>query len=321
MQTENIYNYSVKEQFLENFSDETKSIYSSVFRKTNEHEMFVEKDLFQFSLSQLEMLMRRLDFINDNAAKTYGRVISSYLNWSIEVGLRKEENPLKSIGNEWFERFVNKIKLFISEEELINIEEKLVNYQDKVILRLLFEGVGGSMLSELTNLTIHDVEGNSLYLNDSKHGKRTLSVSDKAIKFIREASKENEYYTKNGNSTGRRTVSALIDSDYIIKSTVNKNAIDNRAVDRHQIYRRLSMIEVVFSLQHFNAKSYQKSGMLKMAKDLYLDEGELKDEQLEKISKRFSVKNVIVNGVERKDYSYLKQFINIENIRDLYNID
>ncbi|OAS85092.1 hypothetical protein [Metabacillus litoralis] len=321
MQKLHFYNEEIKQEFLEKYSDETKRTYSSLFRKVSEHEIFADKDLFDFNFKQLEMLMKRLDFNNANGAKTYGRIISSYLNWAIEKGLRKEENPLKNIGNEWFEESVNEIKLFISEEELIKFENKLVNFQDKVILRLIFEGVGGFQLTELTNLTINDLNGNILHLNDNKHGERFLTVSDRAINFIKAASKELEYYTRNGNSTSKRTVSPLVENEYVIKSTINKNVINIKAVDRHQIYRRLSMIEEIFSLKDFNAKSYEKSGMIKMGKDLYLEYGKLEDEELQKIAERFNVKKIKIAGEYKYNYLTLKEFVNIENVKNLYNID
>lgn len=320
MQKGNIFNEEVKNKFLDSQSEDTAKIYASVFRKIGKHELFVGRDIYTFNLLQLEMLMERLEFKTDNVAKTYGRIISSYLNWSIEQGLRTDENPIRNIGNEWFEKFVSKIKLYINEEELINIENKLVNFQDKVIPRLIFEGVGGFQLSELTNLTINDISGNTLFLEDIKFGKRSLDVSETAIDYIVKANKETQYYNRNGNAIGKRTVSELVDNNYIIKSTVNRNMVNTNDADRHLIYRRISTLSELFNLPFLTPKGLEKSGMQKYAYELYKESGKLDNEELTKVAERFNIKKVMINGEYRYNYATLREFVNIENIKDLYFI-
>ncbi|MEC1780045.1 hypothetical protein [Schinkia azotoformans] len=319
MEKKNFFNEETKELFLGNFNEESRNTYSYVFRNSKEMEELIEKDVYDFTINQIGKLLESLKLSTSNAAKTYGRVISSYINWAIENNLKSEPNPLKHIGNEWFEQFVNKIKLFITEKELIDIEEKLVNYQDKVIMRLIFEGVSGYSLSELVNLTKEDIKGNTLRLIDEKSGERYLEVSDRAIKFIEKAIDETIYYNKNGTSEGRRSTAPLSQNDYVIKMTLLRSDQDsNKKSDKHLIYRRLSTISELFSLEYLTSKSLERSGMIKMGKDLLEKDGKLENEQLAKIAERFAVKKVIINGYETYNYFMLREFINIENIEDLY---
>ncbi|MEC1697731.1 phage lytic cycle repressor MrpR family protein [Schinkia azotoformans] len=319
MGKKNFFNEETKETFLSNFNEESRNTYSYVFRNSKEMEELIEKDVYDFTINQIGKLLESLKLSTSNAAKTYGRVISSYINWAIENNLKSEPNPLKHIGNEWFEQFVNKIKLFITEKELIDIEEKLVNYQDKVIMRLIFEGVSGYSLSELINLTKEDIKGNTLHLIDEKSGERYLEVSDRAIAFIEKAIDETIYYNKNGTSEGRRSTAPLSQNDYVIKMTLLRSDQDsNKKSDKHLIYRRLSTISELFGLEYLTSKSLERSGMVKMGKDLLEKDGKLENEQLVKIAERFAVKKVIINGYETYNYFMLREFINIENIEDLY---
>ncbi|WP_203289827.1 hypothetical protein [Metabacillus sp. cB07] len=318
MQIDKFYNSELKNKFLMNFPTDTKSTYSTVFRKTAKHEGFVEKDLNQFSLMQLEKLMQMLNFNTINGAKTYGRVISSYLNWSIDEGLRTEVNPLKEVGGEWFEKFVNEITPFLSEEDIIQIENDLVNYQDKAIVRLLFEGINGYEHSEILNLRSGDINKNTMHLNDNKFTKRSIQVSDRAIDIALKAAKEEIYLNRNGQSSGRRSEAPLVSNDYVIKSTLSRGTINTNAANKHLIYRRISTISELFELPYLSPKNIEKSGRIKMANDLLLSEGNLDKPQLDKIIEQFAITSTILNGKEYHMYSALTTYINTENIQLLY---
>lgn len=317
----NFYNPEIKEEFLQSKAEDSRSTYSHVFKKSEALEELVEKDLFNFSLNQIGAVMESLELASYSAARTYGRVISSYLNWAFDKGYRKEENELKEIGNIWFDKYATNLKLYLSEDELFEVEEQLVNYQDKVLLRLLFEGVNGFDSSELLNLRYENVnfETGQLLLKDDRHGERSISVSNTAIKYIEKALEEETYYNKNGTATGRRTTSTLEDSPYVIKATVSKARVNpNERAEKHTIYRRLTVISDLFEITFLTAKNLEKSGMIKMGKDLYLEHGKLDKPQLKQIAEHFGMRKTVMNGYEVFNYTVLRQFVHLGNIEELY---
>jgi hypothetical protein len=88
--------------------------------------------------------------------------------------------------------------------------------------------------------------------------------------------------------------------------------------DKHLVYRRIATISEYFDYKYLNIKNISKSGMLKMAKDLYLRDGELDKKQLDEIAEKFDTPKAKVGDVMLNNYYALKEFINMENIEKLY---
>ncbi len=317
METGKFYNKEIKERFLNNYPPDSQSTYAVVFRKSAELEDFAEKDLYDFSISQVEKIIRTMQFTTLNAAKTFGRVISSYFNWAIENELRKEDNPLKNIGNDWFQQFVKEEKHYYSEKELIYIEDHLVNYQDKVIPRLLFEGVNGEMSSELINLRAQDIDENTLHLKSDDGRERSIQVSDRAISFIEKALKESQYLNKNGEATGKRAVSRLVENDYVLRSTYSKATINTNRASNYLIYRRLSTIGEIFGLENFKAKNIWRSGIIKMGMDFYNKNHQITEEQYNEIINQFGMKPYSIKNKEVYRLDILEKLI-LDNGKILY---
>ncbi|MGN7942012.1 phage lytic cycle repressor MrpR family protein [Metabacillus sp. 22489] len=316
------YNQQIKVEFLSTYPEPTQHVYSRVFIFSKEIEDIVEKDLYDFSLGQIEKVMTKLNPLTGSSARTYGRVISSYLSWCKNQRYMKGENPLKDIGNDWFSNFVDETKkIFISSNELEDMEQNLVNYQDKVILRLIFEGIGGYQLSEILNLTPNDIneKNNVLRLKDDKYGLRDVEVSDKCIENLYKASEEKVYYMKNGESKGKRSIVDLVHSEFIIKAKkVRTVGLSDGRADRHLIYRSISMISEYFDLPYLTPKNIEKSGMIKMAKDILEKEGKLENEQLATIAEKFNVRKININGYEKYNYATLREFLNETIVNMIY---
>lgn len=317
MEKEEIYNLDIKKKFLDEYeNDKTRSIYSYLFKKSFDLEDLMDIDLYKFNLKQIEKLLKEIDPITINVARSNGRIISAYINWSIKVGIWDKPNPLKDVGNEWFGQFVNKEKkLFLTIEDIISMEKQLENAQDTVILYLIFEGVYREGLSELLNLKEDDIdfENNALNLEDDNGNKRTLKVSNQCIRLIKQAINETEYYGSNGKG---RTVK-LVENEFVIRSADTRSTIQGKA-NKHLIYRRISTISDYFNLPYLTAKNIQKSGMIKMGKDLLEQHGKLGKDQLYEIAERFAVTPVNQNGYEYYNSTLLSSLINEENIEKLY---
>ncbi|MEH7381788.1 site-specific integrase [Bacillus sp. JJ1533] len=323
MSNKNIYNYEIKNDFLNEFSDniESQNVYSYIFKISKPMEEALAKDLCEFNLNEIGNVIKYTDPLNVNVARSNASKISSYILWSIKKGIHTGENPLKEIRNDWFDQYVDQSKkLYFSESEIIGMEDKLVNFQDKIILRLLFEGISGQRLSEILNIKYEDVnfDNNILSLTDDKKGNRQLTVSDRCISFIRRAFTEEKYYNRNGEAEiERRAYSLLVQNNFLLRTNKTRTTNEERA-NVHLIYRRLSFISEYFGYENLTAKSIQRSGMLKMAYDFYVNNKKLTNEDLKIIAERFSVNKTKVNGYEIYSYSVLRQFINEENIELLY---
>jgi site-specific recombinase XerD len=245
-------------------------------------------------------------------------LVNGYFIWAIEQGLTNE-NPVDQIRAEeddnWLKKFITERNSHVTEQELRQIEDWCVNAQDAVIFRLVWEGVYGHALSELSNLKMSDVdvENQILSLADAKGNHRQLHVSSRCIDLIKDAYRSDIYYKKNGEAVledYQREYVDLLSSEYVLKAG-KTNTITTGQVNQHIILRRFKAICRLFDLEEVTTKSVAKSGMIKIAKDAMANGEELNRELMERIANRY-----VVNF-----WWSLRDFITLEEIKKLYPDD
>jgi len=311
-----LYNEETKQRFLKTLHPNTQMSYIRVLLAAKRTEEQLGKDLYDFNLNEIEYVLYDLAPTTVTSSEVSGRIITSYITWAIEQGLRSNNiNPLKLVSSDYFKKFVDpSIVTFLSEKELIQIEEGCVNAQDAAIFRLLFEGVGGTTYSEIRNLKREDIDEDNriLKLVDEDGKTRELQVEQRTIDLVLKAAKEEIYYKKNGeveDESGRiRQYTDLVKNDYVFRPSITKVNSANMPIEGSVIYRRVSLIKDFFDIPYLTPKNVAKSGMLKMAKDFVESEGELKRHHYIAIAERFKVNN----------WYSLKKYITIENINRVY---
>lgn len=303
----NIYNEIVKQEFLSKYPQDTQQTYKWIFKKSYELENELSKDLSFFNITDLANLMKQLKPISNGSAQSYGRIITSYVNWS-----NVSNSEILNLNNKWFYQFVDfSQKIYWSELEVFAMENKLVNAQDSVLIRLLFEGINGQGHSEILNITKRDIniKDKTIKLVDSNLNERVVEVSDRLLYLIDKAFKQTVYYNKNGEAVGKRTSQKLIKNEYLIR-TSNVTAKHDKIADKFLIQRRISSIASYFNYKNLTANRIRNSGMLKMTKDSLFNQ-EISNDILLKVADRFKI-NTSTN------YEKLKEIVNIKNINLLY---
>jgi integrase len=316
------YNESIKSMFLSKFSEQTQKVYARFFKISQSLEQRYDTDLSSFTLEQIEELFYLLNPATETSSRNSGAVLSSYINWCIQErkSLNVSQHPLTNRTSEWYKSFV-KPKSELTESELYSLEQRCVNAQDAVILRLIYEGIKGDGCSELVQLRLQDVdiERGIVKLANLDNSKRKLEVSQRTIQLIKAAARESMYEKKNGmvSGTTKSHCTNLVQNEYVIRNSITRN--ENLGVaDKYLIYRRLSMLSEVFEMPNLNVNMIERSGMLKMAKELLDAEGKLEREQYLKIAERFHVSKRMNNGIEEYNYYSLKQFVTVQKVTELY---
>ncbi|MED1863325.1 hypothetical protein P4V41_07635 [Fictibacillus nanhaiensis] len=324
-----LYNEDIKRKFLETYENEqTRTTIEYILYKAQPMEEILGKDIYDFTRSELGVVIQNTDPLNLTVARSTGRHLTQYITWAMKYRTSSSNlNPLKSADAEWYEQFVSKKKLYMSFEELKELENKLVNAQDVAPMILLFEGVNGQGSSELLNLRKQDVDAktNVLQLRETdKNGQlikeREVTVSDYCMRILQQAMKETTYKNKNGNAIRGGEVE-LVNNEFVIRS-VNRRVKDvNAPADKHAIFRRLTAISEMFDLPYLTPKSIERSGMIYMAKELYVTEGELEKDQYYKICEQFGMKKAKVGDWIGYNLSFMKEYVNMQNITELYKLD
>lgn len=309
-----LYNEQIKEHFLSLYPETTRQGYRRIFITSSRTEELLGKDLYDFNIYEIEDVLYDLSPTTFASSQVNGRIITAYIRWAIEEGLRKNNiNPLWIVDPQYFTKFVDRsLNLYVSEKTLRSIEDQCMNAQDYAILRLLFEGVGGTELSELRNLKREDIDSKNLQLTltDKDGSKRILKVSPRAISFVEKAAGETIYHKNNGEPIEYeriRSYTYLVNNEYVFRTSLTRTN-HYKAADAHLFYRRIDKIKDLFGKPFFTSKNIQKSGMIYMAKELVKKDGDLLRDHYLKIAKRFKVNN----------WYSLQEYVNMDNIKKLY---
>src|SRR5699024_7115716 len=105
--------------------------------KSKGAELLYQKDLYAFTLEQIEDVMRNINPTTMNSAANNKSRINNYVSWAITTGRRTNNiNPIHGLGRDWERKFVDKgIKRILTENELNNIVNNLYNPQDQALVQ------------------------------------------------------------------------------------------------------------------------------------------------------------------------------------------
>lgn len=319
------YNKDIKDRYLETIEEVSRETIGYILYKATPLEKLLKRDLYTFSLEEIGSVMSHSNPLNNRVAERTALILNKYIQWALETGYYTTNmHPMRGIKKNWAHDFVAEKDLFVSEERLIKIEDDLENYQDKVAIRLPFEGIMGSDLSEVLNLKAEDVfDGGILKLEDSKKGNREAQVSDRAISFIKGALAESSY-KKWSTSEDKKMLTdyeVLVDNDYVLRGLRRKKGEDKNQPQGYQVvYRRIKTIMEKENLNYITAKQLQRSGMLAMAARLIKERGKYTVQERDEICEKYNVSH-IQNG-NYYYYNYVSiNFINEKNLKKYYNID
>lgn len=323
-----LFNAEIKNRFLEemikreSITEDTSKNYSRILSIAEDVELALNKDLYEFALEEIESILFSFKANNRNTVETYARILSSYLNWSVQEGL-SSLNPLAELKPNDFVKYLTNEESYFSERQLRRYEDRMDNFQDAVIIRLLFLGAGGKQMSEIRNLKKGDIDRdnkrirlvNTLKADDTglaiKFTERWLDVEDEhTFDLIEGALSQKTYSKRNGEmlyNVHVRPYTDLVSNDYVVRSSITKTDNFSYPVDKFVIYRRIQMLAEVFGIEDFTAKLIQRSGMIMFANDLMVDEKLLLDD-MKMVADRFNMKS----------YHNLKGFLTVENILKTY---
>lgn len=327
-----LYDEEVKREYLNemvesgDISEETSKNYERILLITSELEDRLKKDLNQFTLKELEVVLFGFGANNRNTIETYARIISSYLNWSVKEGYTST-NFLTELKPDDFIKYLTNSEEYFTYKQLKRWENQMVNAQDAVVTHLLFLGVGGKQMSEIRNLKRGDVDRarRTLRLTNTlkadkdtglpiEFTKRTLeNVDDDTFDLIEEALRKKTYEKKNGKMVENphvRLFTDLVDNNYVVRSSITKTDNYSYPVDKFVIYRRITVLsEMIKGMpEDLTAKLIQRSGMIYYGHELMKDDGELSLNKMKMVAERFNIKS----------YHNLKGFLTVENILKTY---
>jgi hypothetical protein len=83
--------------------------------------------------------------------------------------------------------------------------------------------LGNEKCEEIVNLKKSDIEENGVMIKKSNDTYRFVQIPEKALKIIRDATKEDRYSRGNGETKSHYQYSKITDSEYVIRPVLRKD--------------------------------------------------------------------------------------------------
>jgi integrase len=318
---EKLYNQEIKEKFLSTYENEqTQNTIRRVFYKSELIESVLEKDLYAFTLSEIGKTISNANPYSSSVARSLGRFISQYISWALPYR-NSNINPLQGVTPDWFDQFVDKTKkIHYNYTEFLELLNEMNNAQDQCVLSLLFEGMNGNSFSELRDLTFEDIDwdNNEIYI---KERDQSIVVSSECMKYLDKAYNQETYYTYNPE-TKEHKEKLLLNSKYVLKNVKSGRTSEGTPVSMAVIYNRLNSLKLELGLEYLTSNAVRQSGIIWECIKIYNRDGHFGDyEQFAEIGEKYSWSKITNNGYTYFNSHLMREFLNSENIKNLYNID
>jgi integrase len=283
IESETVFNYDLKKDFLSKISFGTQNMYWYVLKKVSKiAEMEYQKDVCNFNYDEFTLLLSGLKAKSLNSLYTQLSIITKYIDFAIPGYSQTGINYGYSFtGSETLEKYVSKSyadNKYITFEQITEIIEFCDNPQDAICFALLYYGAFGEELEELTNITVKDVDFKNGIITLKKHIKnnngilelktRQIEVPDSIITLIEDAINQVEYKKNNGEELNYTTDATtppyfkMYPSEYIIRKAGKKDSKPTRGT----VADRIRRICADLGYNKLNPTNIWISGMIHYAK-------------------------------------------------------
>lgn len=260
-----MYNEGRKLEYLKEtkyINPQLKKLLTTVFNKTETKETEIGKDIGEWTSSEIIEYYKLLFSASLNTLNSRHSYLKNYAEWCLRNNLLPDnQNHWMEINQDILQTCVHVGKqeqAMLTRKEMEDIIADLLNPRDQCLIYALFEGVEGKQFSELTELNMRQVKGNTLKL-----ATRTIPVSDKLISLMQQSTDEYTYYAYGESG---RELKYHLDDDNVFKMTSNSKEI-SQVRKRQRLYTNLMRIRDFVGNPMINATSLEESGRLDMVQN------------------------------------------------------
>ena len=250
-------------KFLEKNESGSVNMYESwLFVKTENFEIKLNKDVYDFTFEEIIYMYKMLNFRNINTLSTINVMLNQYTKWAISEGLVKINQNVPGLMTRYnLEECINKALLqlkILSRNDILDIVNELQNPRDQFMILGVFEFGRGPNFCDiaLTGLDSIDYKDQTMKL----YSGRIVKVSDKLINYAYSASEADKYFKEVNGCLRHYT---LYDNGTIIKSISDTNDTERFSTNAYR--------SVAYNLrdvnQNLSIKNIIESGKIQFIKD------------------------------------------------------
>lgn len=305
------------EEFLDEYKRSRVIIETSVraiLNRALEFERKFKKPFYQFTADEVLEMYKSAHAISIRSLQNVNLILKHAARWILDKQGTGIENVYDNITKELIQDCIDtkkKENLILTKEDLINIQNELLNYTDKCILFLLFEGVGGYMLKELTFMDMSQINRKDLkiYFRSGK----IIDITPEDYELLRRGFMEDELI-----SFGTTSRVSQVKSLGIYKARFNSlsdNDDPSNAADRERRYRFIQRRMMLISKDlgvTLTSGSIQESGLLHYIKEGMEASGLnflefIRTEEAKALARRYDVyTELYVQVLKEKFYKYFQ---------------
>lgn len=233
-----------------------------------EYEKKFEKPFYEFTTDEVVEMYKSVNAISVRSLQNINLTLKHAARWILHNAKKDISNVYDNVTKELIQECVNTEKkegLILSREDLSGIQNELLNDTDKAILELLFLGVGGHWLKELTffDMSQMDRKRGLIYFRTGK----TISIDEDTCDLIKRACNEDELISFGETMRISRVTSCGIFKLRCNALSASDDPTDEQDLERRFrfIQRRLLLMSKAFGIQ-LTSGNLQASGLLHMLK-------------------------------------------------------
>ena len=239
-----------------------------LFGQTEPIEKRKNKDVAEWTSGEIVEYYKSLCRISLDSLANLHSQFRKYAEWCwFKHLLQDNQNHFEEINRDILQTCLNvgaQNSSILTRKQMENEISILLNARDQCLVYAFFEGIQGKQFSELTELSIAQLDGTTLHL-----ATRTIPVSEKFAELMRESSEEYKYYSY--GDSGRELVFDKTDKR-VFKSLPNASA-DTQQKKRQRLYSNLLRVKTHIGNPCINATSLIESGRIDMIRALMKKEG------------------------------------------------
>ncbi|MDK1672863.1 hypothetical protein QOK74_08255 [Staphylococcus saprophyticus] len=304
------YNHFFKEEFLNTIPEQNRYYYKSLFNRSESMETQLDKDLYNFTDTEIEIFLYSVNTAQKNTLVTYLNQARNYCDYAIKTGHKISNiNVFKTFSYGALDKYTAKHKMkYISKDFLEIAMKDIVNTNDYALYKALFEGIGGFEYTEISELTIDDIrkannnpttlygtqekaniiELRSAQKNSDEIKTRELTITNDLLKYLEKSYYQETYLLKNGESEAISSERQIIDGNNVFRNVTTTSKEDGK-IDKQYIYRKLKLLGDVTEGEVSSISTLINSGIIYYISLLADNDGKVKVDDLKYITERFGL--------------------------------
>lgn len=255
-----------KEEFLKEYFRSrvvSTTMCNAIMNRALQNEQVFKKTFYTFTKEEIMQMYTNAKVKSNRTLQNWNLTLKHASRWFLHTQNQSLDNAYELITREDLDQCIDTMttkQMLISEEQLRTMQDDILNYTDKAILSLLFLGVGGDMLKEITFLTEDQLSSSDkrIYFRSGK----MIILSDRDFDIVQKACREDALvsYSVEGTVIGVSTGGI-----YKVRgNTVNTNDDIRNEDDRRRrmrwLHRRINIVSDYLGVP-MTPKSINASGL------------------------------------------------------------